>query len=239
MVCRLLSFIVGVHMKKFPWLLASLAAGSVFLSGCYTQLYTNAYAERARDYRRAGDEDSALAKARAEGDTLAPADSGRDAADRKTVIVNNYYEDAPAYSYRGYSTLDWDYPIVSFGFYSSRYQSYYDPYWWHEPYHRGYGGHRGGRHDHDYGSYSSGGGGGGGPREDHRIFSPAPDYPELHKGRRSYSDPAPAPAPVPKVSSESGQNRREDPPPRDNASSDNQKKDGGDSHPSLQKGKRR
>lgn len=216
-------------MKKLATLLLTLSAGSVFLTGCYTQLYTGGYVDRAADYRRPSD--SALAKAR-ESDTLAPADSGRDSLDRKTVIVNNYYEEAPVY--RGYSTWDWDYPIVSFGFYSSRYRDYYHPYWWNQPYYGGYGG----RHGHHYDRYdhydhsSSYPGGGGSYQGEHHIFSPAPAYPEPRRGRRSEESQA---SPAPKTSA--APETRDDP-PRRSSDSDNSNKSDND-HPSVHKGKRR
>jgi hypothetical protein len=217
-------------MKKFPSLLFSfsLAAGSLLFSGCYTQLYTAAYADRAADYRRPAPPDSVLAKAGA-SDTLLP---GQDSLERKTVIVNNYYEEGP--EYRGYSSWDWDYPVLSFGFYSSRYRSYWDPYWWHQPYHRGYGHNHDRSYDHhSYGGSGEGGGGGGGGSapERHHIFSTAPDYPSPDRGRRSEPQASPAPAPAPKSSSDDSQNRRSEEPRQEKSSS-------GDYH-HVEKGKRK
>lgn len=173
------------------WL--SLAALS--LTGCYTQLYTGGYAERTvypypYDHP-ASPRDSAVADSL---DSVAAADTLRHP---KTVIVNNYYDNSPYY--RGYSIDAWDYPFVSFGFYSGRYRDYCDPYWWH-------GGYAHPRHYRYYETYP--GGGTSGPyHSDKRIFPPAPSQPPLHKGRRS--EPAPsAPAAKPASSAAPAESTR-------------------------------
>lgn len=166
-------------------------------------------------------------------------DSGRGAEDGErssTVIVNNYYPDRTYY--RGYSTLDWDYPFISFGFYSSRYRDYGDPYWWHEG-GRGYG------HGHGYdrgyhGSVPGGGGGNGANHSNPRLFTPAPAYPELRKGRRTQEPQAqPAPAqPAPKTDANSGTSSQESHDRNSSGSSSSQSEEKHESHPALQKGRR-
>ena len=182
------------------------------LTGCYTQLYSQGYAERAAanypQYYRAPP---------VQGDTLAPADSavlaredslrrvdslyasgpggssGGNGNGSGSVIVNNYYQDSPYY--RGYLIQDWNYPTFAFGIYSSRYRDYYGPYWWNDPWYRSGGGyHRRYHRDHrDHGGYVPPAGGGTGPyTSDKRIFTPARDH-ELRKGRRA--DPVQEPAP--------------------------------------------
>ncbi|HKP94598.1 MAG TPA: hypothetical protein VJ385_02465 [Fibrobacteria bacterium] len=207
-------------MKTLPALALIACLG---FTGCYTQFYTQGYAARAvdepREYARSP---------RAQGDTALPDDSaaqaaGPDGANRPgTVIVNNnYYRQSPYY--RGYLVDQWEYPYVSFGFYSSRYRDYYGAYWWNDPWYRdGY--YRRGGHGRDYhGSHPSGGGGSPGPyQSDKRIFSIAPD--RSPKGRRS--EPAPA---APKYSSESGS---------DSGSTASGSRDQ-DDHPKVNKGRRR
>jgi hypothetical protein len=170
-------------------------AASLPLVGCYTQLYTRGYAERAaypypyaQSERAAGD--SAVADSLT--DSLAAADSARTP---NTVIVNNYYQDRT--SYRGYSIDAWDNPYISLGFYSGRYQDYYGPYWWNDPYY-----HRRG-YSRRYEGRPGGGSGPVGPyHSDKRLFAPAPAQP-LHKGHRSEpaasSTPSTAPSPAPKA----------------------------------------
>jgi hypothetical protein len=144
------------------------------LTGCYTQLYTGGYAERTvNPYpydRPATPRDSAVADSL---DSVASADTLRHG---KTVIVNNYYDNSPYY--RGYSIDAWDYPFVSFGFYSGRYRDYYHPYWWNDGYsRRDY-------HRRYYDTYPGGGTSSGPYHSDQRIFPPASSQPPLHKGRR-------------------------------------------------------
>jgi hypothetical protein len=231
-------------------------AGGLLFSGCYTQLYTQGYIDRSQDYRRsapkaAGPESdtSALARGGA-GDTLAPADTARPEND-KTVIVNNYYEGP---EYRGYSSFDWDYPVISFGFYSSRYRSYTDPYWWNDygyyGGYRGYSGRHGGRGGYrpsypSGGGYTGGSGSGGGSgnyQSDKRVFAPQADYPAPQKGRRQ-EPRGQDPAPSQKVSSDAGSSgSNHNPPPRDNGSSGSARKDdgkkGAQEYPAARKGRR-
>ncbi|MDB5047536.1 MAG: hypothetical protein JWO30_607 [Fibrobacteres bacterium] len=219
-------------------------------TGCYTQLYTQGYATRAvegeyaqsprdaADTALAGDSSQA-AQAR-EGDTLY-----RPGA----VVVNNYYQDRPYY--RGYLVDEWEYPSISFGFYSSRYRDYNGAYWWSDPgYRRGYD--RGGYGRRDGGSYPSAGGGTAGPyKSDKRIFSTAPDRPA--KGHRSTSGSTYIPPPAPKAASEGSSNSGSS----SSGSSASAPSSGGDSssgsksgsassgssdkedHPALNKGRRR
>lgn len=208
-----------------------LAAAFAF-TGCYTQLYTQGYAQRAVEtapaYGYSGAPDSADSADSAEA-------AARDTLQRpgETVIVNNYYRESPYY--RGYALDAWDYPYISFGFYSGRYRDYYGPYWWHDSrYHRGYyrdysGGYRGGTNV----------GGGNGPyHSDKRIFAPSTTQPQLHKGRRA--EPAevapapkaadPAPAPAESSNSSGSDDRNQSSSPSSGSSND---------HPALHKGKRR
>jgi hypothetical protein len=214
-----------------PASLTALAAACVF-TGCYTQLYTRGYAERSVDaapaYGYAGVPDSAVDAA----DSAAAA-AQRDTLYRPggTVIVNNYYRESPYY--RGYALDAWDYPYISFGFYSGRYRDYYGPYWWHDGYRRG-------RYYRDYHDGHTGGtqvGGGNGPyKSDKRIFAPTSPQPRPDKGRRSEpAQVAPAPKasdPAPAESSGSSGNddRNESSSSSSGASND---------HPALHKGKRR
>lgn len=210
-----LAFLKDMAKIKVPtpfWMLLGAMALGASLTGCYTQLYSRGYAERAAanypQYYRAPS---------VQGDTLAPADSaalaledslrrvdslyasGRSGAQGNgngtgSVIVNNYYQDSPYY--RGYLIQDWNYPTIAFGIYSSRYRDYYGPYWWNDPWYRSGGGyHRRYHRDHrDDGGYVPPAGGGSGPyTSDKRIFTPAPDH-ELRKGRRR-ADPVQEPAP--------------------------------------------
>ncbi len=227
------------------------------LSSCYTQLLTRGYGERSLEQP-----DAAYARpSRPAADTLKPSshgpeldssvstieDSAARAADEgrsSTVIVNNYYQDSPYY--RGYSTLDWDYPYISFGFYSSRYRDYWDPYWWHGGGRRGYYGGDRRHYDQGYvhgGSYGGNGAGGtgngaggtgnGAYHSDKRLFTPAPAYPAPQKGRRSEQAPAqPASAqPAPKSGSDSGS--------QSSVSTKAGESRSEESHPTLQKGRRR
>lgn len=188
-----------------PTALCLLALGT--LTGCYTQLATRGYgsaepapngAAAATGYPAHADSaygDSALAQPM-EADTLAP-ESGA-----PTVIVNNYYDPVP--SYRGYAGWEWDFPALSFGYYSSRYGHYSRPYWWDDPWYVRRHSH--GHHPHRHPSYRpsrpvSGGTLSGPYRSEKRLFNPEPEYPSVRKGRRSYQ-PSAAPAqsePVPQV----------------------------------------
>jgi hypothetical protein len=205
--------------------LALSLAAALSLTGCYTQLYTRGYAERAV-YPYPYEETARAPGDSAAGDSLAAADSARPPA---TVIVNNYYPESRYY--RGYSLDAWDYPFISFGFYSGRYRDYYGPYWWHGSHYR-----RGGYHPR----YE--GGAGGGPRpdpgpyqSDKRLFAPAPVHPAPGKGRR----PEPAQA-APKAA---------DPGPSQSQSGSSSTQGSDDSggganssekpHPTLHKGRRR
>jgi hypothetical protein len=219
-------------------------------SGCYTQLYTRGYAERAAEnypgYDRSAPldtnaSDSGLAVDSAAAEALAKRGGGNDTLRPGTVIVNNYYRESPYY--RGYLINDWDYPSFSFSIYSSRYRDYSGAYWWNDPwyrsggYHRGYGGYRGG-----YDRPSAGGGSTGPYQSDKRIFAPAPDQPVLHKGRRASQASS---EPAPKYSSESGSSSS----PSSSSSSSSSSSGGSssssasksdqDDHPQLHKGRRK
>src|SRR5690606_19472937 len=112
-------------------------------TGCYTQLYTQGHLERAGgpypQYAEAPPAARASNPARTPGDSAA-GDSAVARLDGvegdtlyrpETVIVNNYYRESPVY--RGYAISEWDYPAITFGFYSTRYRDYYGPYWWNDP----------------------------------------------------------------------------------------------------------
>lgn len=223
-----------------------LCLAALPLAGCYTQLYTQGYAERSvygYPYDRAAPaRDTVYADSGDSGYAASPRDSAADSARRpNTVIVNNYYQDSPYY--RGYAIGQWDYPYISFGFYSGRYRDYYGPYWWHDPYY-----HRGWRPRH-YETYP--GGGSSGPyHSDKRIFAPAPSQPPLHKGRRA--EPAQA-APAPKAAdpapsessrsyddnSSSGSSGSSSSGSSSSGSSSGSSGSSGDDHPDLHKGRRR
>lgn len=247
-------------------LTAALLAFPLFLTGCYTQLYTRGYAERAAsnypDYARgpAAQADTALqpdsgATVAAPGESASVARTDREEP-AGTVIVNNYYRESPYY--RGYLLDTWDYPALTFGIYSSRYRDYCDPFWRNDPWY-GRNGYRSG-YGRDYGGYGgyrppSPGGGNPGPyKSDKRVFSTdpdRPDHPVLHKGRRSGSGSEPA-APAPKSSGEvSGSTSSPSGSPSSSTSSStgsgSQSGSSGSSsdssekedHPSLNKGRRR
>ncbi len=202
---------------------------ALYFSGCYTQLYTHGLAERTLDkeddyasyHRRAKATllmDSVEREAYAKAFVEESLSRKRDFLQPKTVVIQKYYEDYGPY--RGYSSWDWDYPFISFGIYSQRYRSYSNPYWWDdsryerryysEPYH-GYQGHREPN-----------------PATPH-IFTPSPEYPELHKGHRSQRSEPSTPA-VPKTGSESSTETNNSTTSTDSNESD---------HPKLEKGKRR
>jgi hypothetical protein len=188
-------------------LIAFAMVACLALTGCYTQLYTQGYGDRAAaypEYDRGPQSQAPSDTAALENDTSAQArDTDTLYRSPPPVIVNNYYNESPYY--RGYRIDDWNYPYVSLGFYSSGYRSYYGPYWWNDSrYHRhnhrhyrGYGRDYGGGTD----NRPSDGGGSGSYQSDKRIFTPAPDRSAPKKGRRSESG-APAPAPAPKSSTE-------------------------------------
>jgi hypothetical protein len=214
-------------------------------TGCYTQLYTRGYAARSVDGTDYARSPGTLA------DTAAPADSaalasGNDSSGHPgSVIVNNYYRNDPYY--RGYRVDEWEYPFISFGFYSSRYRDYSGAYWWDDPwygrgyssrnYYRGGGYRRGGQGGHVPDSYPSGGGGSPGPYEsDKRLYSRPPQH-TPSKGRRSDEGSAATPAPAAKSSGDGGSNSGSaSAPPASSDGSDSRKKE---DHPRLNKGKRR
>lgn len=226
---------------------------SGLLTGCYTQLYTRGYAERAAAYPEYSRAPSATASDSAAPDTGTAGDSGiagareRDTvyAPPATVVVNNYYRESPYY--RGYLINDWDYPSFSFGIYSSRYRDYSSPFWWNDPwyraggrYHSGYhGGYRGNNGGYD----PPAGGGTSGPyQSDKRIFTPEPNHPELRKGRRSPEAQTPAVEPAPKSSGESGSSSTSSSSSSSSGSAGSSSASGSadkDDHPALKKGRRR
>jgi hypothetical protein len=259
-----LAFLKDMAKFKVPTIIL-LQLGAMAFTGCYTQLYSRGYAERAAanypDYYRAP---------AASGDTLAPTDSagwaradslrkadsllsleesGRTAggSGNGSVIVNNYYQESPYY--RGYLIQDWNYPTLAFGIYSSRYRDYYGPYWWNDPWYRSGGGyHRGYHGNHgNNGGYDTPAGGGSGPyTSDKRIFTPAPDH-ELRKGRRA----EPVQQPAPKYGSDnassgtgsnSGSSSSSSSGSSSSSSSGSSSGSGSsekDDHPDVKKGKRR
>ena len=167
---------------------------SFYLSGCYTQLATRGDYARSQATPAYGQEvppadslagDSTLAAVPAAADTLAPP------AGAPTVIVHNYYDPYPYH--RGYAQWEWEYPLLSVGYYSSHYGRYSRPYWWDDPwYSRRHIHHRSHGHPPVYvparpaapaGPYRSG----------QRLFNPEPAYPPVRKGRRSEA-PVSAPA---------------------------------------------
>lgn len=205
-------------MQRFP---LSLLLLSSLLTGCYTQLATRGHYSRGQEVpayppeAAPGDSaglaspgaagspavDSALAASPPHADTLAPP------VGAPTVIVNNYYDPSP--HYRGYAHWEWDYPLFSFGYYSSHYGRYSRPYWWDDPWysrrpihHRPHGhyrpdrGHAPTRPVAPSGPYQS----------EKRLFNPDPAYQPVRKGRRS-EKPVSAPAetaPAPKAGSSTG-----------------------------------
>jgi len=215
-------------------------AAALPLAGCYTQLYTAGYAERTvNPYpydRPVTARDSAVADSL---DSVAAADTLHQ---QKTVIVNNYYDNSP--SYRGYSIDAWDYPFISFGFYSGRYRDYYGPYWWNDDhYHRGHARRR------YYDSYPGGGTTPGPYHSERRIFAPSSSQPPLNKGRRN--EPAQA-APAAKTSNAAPAESSKSSSSGDgNSSSGSSGSSGsssgssgnsngsGDDHPDVHKGRRR
>jgi uncharacterized membrane protein YgcG len=216
-----------------------LCLAALPLAGCYTQLYTAGYAERAvNPYpydRPVTARDSAVADSL---DSVAAADTLQHP---KTVIVNNYYDNSPYY--RGYSIDAWDYPYVSFGFYSGRYRDYYGPYWWNDAhYHRGHA-------RRYYDSYPGGGTTPGPYHSDRRIFAPSSSQPPLNKGRRyqpAQAAPAaktssPAPAESSKSSSSGDGNSSSGSSGSSGSSSGSSGNSGGsgDDHPDVHKGRRR
>lgn len=251
--------------QTIPTALCLLAFG--MLNGCYTQLATRGYgsaepataeAESASGSPARADSayrDSVLAQPM-EADTLAPKSGA------PIVIVNNYYDTGPAY--RGYASWEWDFPALSFGYYSSRHGHYSRPYWWDDPWYVRRHSH--GYHPHRNPPYRpstpvSGGTLSGPYRSDKRLFNPEPGYPSVRKGRRSYQ-PVPAASaqagPVPQVAPKSSadapgsstrQQGRDNPPastgesasgsgaPEAKPAKDDSGKDG--DYPRLNKGRRR
>lgn len=179
-------------MKTLP---LSLLLLSACLTGCYTQLATRGHSARGLAAPAYGPEsvpadslsgDSATGSLAADpvADTLAPP------AGAPTVIVHNYYDPYP--HYRGYAHWEWEYPLISFGYYSSHYGRYSRPYWWDDPwYARRHGHHRHHHPSRDYvpvrplpsGPYKS----------DKRLFNPDATYKPVRKGRRA-AEPVSAPA---------------------------------------------
>ncbi|MEO7424400.1 MAG: hypothetical protein ABI036_04385 [Fibrobacteria bacterium] len=236
--------------NPYAYGLAACLALSGGLTGCYTQLYTQGYASRALDapasenpaseiegYARSPQNESDTLTGSSEDSALAAGE--RDSAAWSTVVVNNYYRESPYY--RGYLVDEWEYPMLSFGFYSSRYRDYYGAYWWndpgyyrsyHRPYHRGY---------HRPPSYPSSGGGNPGPySSDKRLFSNPPQ--RVIKGHRASGNDAPA-TPAPKQSAETSAPKAEAAPakpPSDNGgSSGSNSGDSEDQQPKPSKGRRR
>jgi hypothetical protein len=151
-----------IKIPTLYWMLLGAMACSGGLTGCYTQLYSRGYADRAaanypQYYRAPSDQGDTLAPpdstALAREDSLRRVDSlyasgqagagGNGGGGTGSVVVNNYYQESPYY--RGYLIQDWNHPTLAFGIYSSRYRDYYGPYWWDDPwyrtggrYHRGY-----------------------------------------------------------------------------------------------------
>src|SRR5688500_7338466 len=102
---------------------------SLCLTGCYTQLATRGDYSRSQAAPAYGangpngpvstdslSDDSALTASSGATDTLPPP------VGAPTVIVNNYYDPYP--HHRGYAHWEWDYPLVSFGYYSSYHGRY-------------------------------------------------------------------------------------------------------------------
>ncbi|MDQ3002492.1 MAG: hypothetical protein M3Y08_14685 [Fibrobacterota bacterium] len=222
-------------------------------TGCYTQLYTQGYGQRAAaypEYDRGPQTQAQADPADGEYDSSALAGTAREAdtlyRSAPPVIVNNYYNESPYY--RGYRIDDWNYPYISLGFYSSGYRSYYDPYWWNDSrYHRHDRRYHGG-YDRNYGGGSdnppSGGGSSGSYQSDKRIFTPAPDRSVPKKGRRSESGASnPNPAPAPKVSEEgsgsSSPSSSEGPSTQSGGESSTSGSSDKAEHKPLKKGKRR
>jgi hypothetical protein len=244
----------GMRPKLLAFHLLFFGCLSACLSGCYTQLYTQGYGTRALNSESDPPYENRLDAA---GDTLLPADS----LQSKTIIVNHYYQDRPYY--RGYGYSDWDYPLISLGFYSSRYRNYNDPYWSHGSgyYHQYQHGYYGGAGLGSSGNSGTSGGTNGGTYHgsdpaNNRVFTPPPSYPGNRKGKRSQTPvgtPAPAPAtteaPTPAPSYRSSESSYSD----NSSSSANSNSGTGsgsgsgssssssqaDSHPALEKGKRR
>jgi hypothetical protein len=235
---------------RFPLLLPGATLACLALSGCYTQLATRDYAavETPSGYAYAEHGADSLRSQAAPGaaDTLAPRSGA------PTVIVNNYYDPSP--SYRGHAHWEWDYPLLSFGYYSSRFDHYSRPWWWDDPgYHR-YGRHRSRVH-HVHSVAPRPIPGPDTPRQpspyksDTRLYSPAPDYPGVRKGRRADPPPAqvstPAPAAQPSQPQPAQQAPSDPAPaPKASTSSDPARQPAAgtpkeDDHPTLRKGRRR
>jgi hypothetical protein len=195
--------LLSTHFLPIHFLSLPLLALTVFLTGCYTQLATRGYSTSSQVY-------PAYSGQAAPADSLpvdsawaeAPADSLAPPAEAPTVIVNHYYD--PYLSHRGYAHWQWDYPLLSFGYYSSHYDRYYQPYWWNEPsyvgryrYHHPY---RNPRNQHlHHGSIParpSTPAPSGPYKSNKRLFNSEPNYPILQKGQRGQRAAQPASAPV-------------------------------------------
>lgn len=199
-------------MKIFSLCLALLAVG---LTGCYTQLATRGHYARSQAYppygatispssqaadSLVGSADDSLAGDSAYADDSA--DSLTPPAGTPTVIVNNYYD--PYLSHRGYAHWEWDFPLISFGYYSSHYDRYSRPYWWNDPW---YVGHYRSSHPYRYprshhryhgsGPNRPGTTAPSGPyKSNKRLYNPEPSYPQLQKGQRGQRSIEPASAQV-------------------------------------------
>ncbi len=247
--------------------LVSLFCASI-ITGCYTQIYTGEYGPRPLEnypnrkaviIKPSGSDSTAIANSISEDsialdDSIIEAESGRNSA---PVIVNYYYSNRPYY--RGYSAWDWDYPTLSFGLYSSRYQSYNDPYWWHDDYFRrqrireyrnGYYYNGDGYHNHGshYSPPPSTGSGGNNSNNPPRssLFTPPPNSSHLQKGHRSNRSDAIAPSnntPPGNNLTPPPSNQSNPPAPKQSAepapTQNSTPSENNDNHERLQKGKRR
>lgn len=233
--------------------LLTLAVPGALLTGCYTQLASRRYQAGnypPEAYAAGAVPDSATAgdSAQAVGDSPTPTERAK----APTVIVNNYYDPHPAY--RGYAHWEWDYPLISFGYYSSRYDRYHRPWWWDDHrYHRRHHPHYGHGHHHPSTPVAAPDGPYKSPK---RLYNPEPNYRPVNKGRRSeeprqqsqsaptYTAPAAPAAPV--VYSQPAPEPPSPAPAAKSGGSDEGQKDSGakESKPdneyrSLKKGKRR
>lgn len=164
---------------------------SLFLSGCYTQLATRGHYSRGQA-APAYAPGAYLADSLA-GDSALAADTLAPPAGAPTVIVNNYYDPHPYH--RGYARWEWEYPLLSFGYYSSHYGHYTRPYWWDDPWYSRRNIHRR-RHDHNPIYVPARPAAPAGPyQSEKRLFNPDPPYKPVRKGRRSEA-PVTAPAEV-------------------------------------------
>lgn len=219
--------------------------GAALLTGCYTQLASRGY--QAGSYPPEAYAGGSAPDSAAAGDSAAIGNSpaSGDGAKAPTVVVNNYYDTHRAY--RGYAHWEWDYPLISFGYYSSRYDYYHRPWWWDDHrYHRGHPHHGHGHYRPatpvatPSGPYQS-------PK---RLYNPEPAYRPVNKGRRSeepkeQSPSAPAPSYTAPVAQPAPSQPASVPAAKSSGSDEGSKPSGtGESKPddeyrSLKKGKRR